>query len=43
MFKNSKVYMPTLILIAVNVAVYAWTSFLSGNVFEMSDSVLLQY
>lgn len=43
MFKNSKVYMPTFILIAVNVAVYAWTSFLSGNVFEMSDSVLLQY
>jgi rhomboid protease GluP len=43
MSKNSKIYMPTFVLIAMNVAVYAWTSFLSGNVFEMTDSVLRQY
>jgi len=43
MFKTSKNYMPTYILIAANVAVYAWTSFLSGNALEMSDYALMQY
>ena len=31
MFKNSKEYMPTYVLIAANVAVYAFTSILSGS------------
>lgn len=43
MFKNSSDYVPTYVLIASNVAIYAFTSYLSGNAFEMSDSVLIQY
>jgi rhomboid protease GluP len=43
MFKNSKNFMPTYILVAVNIAVYGFTSFLSGNAIEMSDQVLLQF
>lgn len=35
--------MPTFILIAVNVAVYAWTAYLSGNFVEISDTVLELY
>jgi rhomboid protease GluP len=40
MFKNSKEYMPTFLLIAINVAVYAFTSYLSGDVFETSQPVM---
>ena len=40
MFKNSKEYMPTYLLIAVNIAVYAFTSYLSGNAFETSQPVM---
>jgi rhomboid protease GluP len=43
MFKNSKNYMPTYIIIALNIAVYGFTSYLSGNAFETSDQVLLQF
>jgi rhomboid protease GluP len=43
MFKNSKNYMPTYILVAVNIAVYGFTSYLSGNAIEMSDQVLVQF
>ena len=43
MFKNSKNYMPTYILIALNVAIYGFTSYLSGNALETSDQVLLQF
>jgi rhomboid protease GluP len=43
MFKNSKNFMPTYILVAVNIAVYGFTSYLSGNALEMSDRVLLQF
>lgn len=40
MYKNSKMYMPTFALIAANVIVYAYTSFLSGNSIRTSDPVL---
>lgn len=43
MLKNSKNYMPTYILIALNVAIYGFTSYLSGNALETSDQVLLQF
>lgn len=43
MFKTSKKFMPTYILIAVNIMIYAYTSILSGNVFETSDAVILSY
>jgi rhomboid protease GluP len=43
MFKNSKNYMPTYILVAVNIAIYGFTSYLSGSALEMSDHVLLQF
>ena len=43
MYKNSSEYAPTYVLIAANVAVYVYTSYLSGNAFETSDSVLMQY
>lgn len=35
--------MPTYVLIAVNAAIYGFTSYLSGNALEMSDQVLLQF
>jgi rhomboid protease GluP len=40
MFRNSKDYMPTYVLIAVNVAVYAFTSILSGSLTTSEDVVL---
>jgi len=43
MFKNSKNYMPTYILIALNIAIYGFTSYLGGNTLEISDQVLLQF
>jgi rhomboid protease GluP len=43
MFKTSKKFMPTYILIAANIIIYAYTSILSGNVFETSDGVILSY
>lgn len=43
MLKNSKNYMPTYILVAMNIAVYGFTSYLSGNAIEMSDQVLVQF
>ena len=41
--KNCREYKPTFILIALNIAVYAYTSFLSGNVIYTSDSVIATY
>ena len=43
MLKNSKEYMPTFALIAANVAVYAFTSFLSGNALTTSDNVITAF
>lgn len=43
MFKNSETYMPTYTLIAVNVAVYGYTSILSGNINNTSDWVVSIY
>ena len=43
MSKNSKEYMPTFALIAANVAVYAFTSFLSGNIITTSDNVIAAF
>ncbi len=43
MFKNSQTYMPTYTLIAINVAVYGYTSILSGNINGTSDSVISSY
>lgn len=40
-FKSSKKFMPTYILMAINIIVYAYTSFLSGNIIETSDNVVL--
>jgi rhomboid protease GluP len=39
--KNSKDYLPTYTLIAVNLAVYAYTSFLSRNIIQTGDDVLI--
>jgi rhomboid protease GluP len=38
--KNSRVFMPTYILIAINVLVFAYTSYLSGNIVETSDKAM---
>lgn len=43
MFKSSETYMPTYILIAVNVAVYGYTSIVSGNINNTSDWVVSSY
>lgn len=43
MLRSSKDYMPTYIIIAVNMAVYVYTSILSGNFVEMDYGVLCQY
>ncbi|MDI6690518.1 MAG: rhomboid family intramembrane serine protease [Candidatus Bathyarchaeota archaeon] len=42
MFKSSKKFMPTYMLMALNIAVYAYTSALSGNLLT-DDSVLRIY
>lgn len=42
MFKSSKAFMPTYVLIAANVAVYAYTCFLSGST-TTSDAVIMNY
>jgi rhomboid protease GluP len=36
-------YMPTYVLVAANLAVYGFTSYLSNNLFETGDSVILNY
>jgi len=43
MFKSSKAFMPTYVLIALNVIVYAFTSYFSGNIIETSNDVLVNY
>lgn len=43
MYKSSRMFMPTYVLIALNVAVYAYTSLLSGSFLETNESVLYQY
>jgi rhomboid protease GluP len=43
MLKNSKEYMPTYALIAANVAVYAFTCFLSGNALTTSENVITAF
>jgi rhomboid protease GluP len=43
MLKNSKKFMPTYILIAANIIIYAYTSILSGNIFKTSDNVIFAY
>jgi rhomboid protease GluP len=43
MLKNSRRFMPTYILIGINIIVYAYTSFLSGNIIETSDNVVLAF
>jgi rhomboid protease GluP len=40
---NSQKFKPTYILIALNIAVYVYTSFVSGNFLSTDHSVLLQY
>jgi rhomboid protease GluP len=40
---NSQKFKPTYILIAANIAVYVYTSFVSGNFLSTDFSVLLQY
>jgi len=42
-FKSSKKFMPTYLLIAINIAVYAYTSIIGGNFMETDYYVLLQY
>ena len=43
MSKSSKKYMPTYILIALNIIVYIYTSVLGGNFMETSYDVILHY
>ncbi|MEM3458829.1 MAG: rhomboid family intramembrane serine protease [Candidatus Bathyarchaeia archaeon] len=41
--KSSKKFMPTYILIAINIAVYVYTSIIGGDFMETNYYVLLQY
>lgn len=41
--KNSKRFMPTYVIIALNIAFYAYTSILSGNLTVMNNDVIAQY
>jgi rhomboid protease GluP len=41
--KNSKRFMPTYVIIGLNIAVYAYTSLLSGNLAVMNSDVIAQY
>jgi len=43
MSKSSKKYMPTYIIIALNIIFYVFTSILSGNIVEMDYYVIRQY
>ena len=43
MFKSSKKYMPTYIIIALNLIFYVFTSILSGDIVEMNYYVIRQY
>jgi len=43
MSKSSKKYMPTYIIIALNMIFYVFTSILSGNIVEMDYYVIQQY
>ncbi len=43
MSKSSKRFMPTLILLAANVAFYIFTSIAGGNFLETGNNVILQY
>jgi len=43
MFKSSKRFMPTYIIIALNMIVYAYTSVVGGNFIETNDELILQY
>jgi len=43
LFKSSKRFMPTCIIIALNIIVYCYTSWLSGNLIQISDYVLFHY
>ncbi|MDI6847200.1 MAG: rhomboid family intramembrane serine protease [Candidatus Bathyarchaeia archaeon] len=43
MYKSSKKFMLTYLIIALNIIVYAYTAILSGNFFEIGDYVLRQY
>ena len=43
MYKTSKKYMPTYILIALNLAVYVYTSIIGNNFVVTSDSVIRVY
>jgi rhomboid protease GluP len=43
MSKSSKKYMPTYIIIALNLIFYIFTSILSGNIVEMDSDVISRY
>ena len=43
MYKTSKKYMPTYILIALNITIYVYTSIIGNNFIETSDSVIRVY
>jgi len=43
LFKSSKKYMPTYIIIALNIIVYAYTAILSGNLIQTSYTVIQRY
>lgn len=43
MFKSSKRFMPTYIIIALNMIVYAYTSVVGGNFIETNDYFIWQY
>jgi rhomboid protease GluP len=43
MFKVSKRFMPTFVIIALNIIVYAYTSMQGGNFLETNYDMLLQY
>ncbi|MFW6110483.1 MAG: rhomboid family intramembrane serine protease [Thermoproteota archaeon] len=43
MYKSSKRYMPTYLIVVFNVAVYIYTALLSGNLIEIDYSILQQW
>jgi len=43
MFRSAKKFMPTYILVALNIAVYVYTSAIGGNFMRTGSDIILQY
>lgn len=43
MYVNPKRFIPTFFLVAANIAVYAWTSYIGGNFLETNFGIIVDY